>query len=99
LASKPVVTFLSGLASKPVVTVSSGLTSKPVVGFLIEPQNQGSVGFSVWALKPAAKVWWFGHQNRRDDFLVWTLKPIGLRFIGRTIKSTEGGRRGTHIEI
>jgi hypothetical protein len=45
LASKLVVTVFSSLASKLVATVSPGLASKPVVGFLVEPQNQGGVGF------------------------------------------------------
>jgi hypothetical protein len=35
----------AGLVSKPVATVSPGLASKPVVGFLVDPQNQGGVGF------------------------------------------------------
>jgi hypothetical protein len=63
LASKPTVTVFSGLTSKPVATVfsslasklvamiSPGLSSKPVVGFLVEPQNQGGVGFSGLSLK------------------------------------------------
>jgi hypothetical protein len=51
LVSKPVMTICFGLASKPVGTVSPGLTSKSEVGFLFEPQNQGSGGFSVLGLK------------------------------------------------
>jgi hypothetical protein len=43
--------FVSGLTSKLVVTVSPSLASKPVVGFLVEPQNQGGVGFSSLGLK------------------------------------------------
>jgi hypothetical protein len=42
---------VSGLTSKLVVTVSPGSASKPVVGFLVEPQNQGGVGFSSLGLK------------------------------------------------
>jgi hypothetical protein len=44
-ASKPAAMVFASLASKPVATVSPGLASKPVVGFLVEPQNQGGVGF------------------------------------------------------
>jgi hypothetical protein len=33
------------------VTVSPDLVSKPVVGFLVEPQNQGGVGFPDLAIK------------------------------------------------
>jgi hypothetical protein len=51
LASKPVASVFSSLASKLVVTVSPGLASKPLVGFLIEPQNQDSVGFPDLGLK------------------------------------------------
>jgi hypothetical protein len=57
LASKPVVTVFSSLASKLVATVSPGLASKPAVGFLVEPQNQGGVGFSGLASKPITLVW------------------------------------------
>jgi hypothetical protein len=38
-------------SSKLVATVSPGLASKPVVSFLIEPQNQGGVGFPDLGLK------------------------------------------------
>jgi hypothetical protein len=41
----------AGLVSKPVATVSPGLASKLVVGFLVEPQNQGGVGFLGLGLK------------------------------------------------
>jgi hypothetical protein len=57
LASKPAVTVFFSLASKLVATVSPDLASKPVVDFLVEPQNQGGGGFSVWASKPASLVW------------------------------------------
>jgi hypothetical protein len=69
LTSKPAAMFFTGLALKPVATVfssstlklvamvSPGLASKPVVSFLIEPQNKGGEGFSVWASKPTASVW------------------------------------------
>jgi hypothetical protein len=46
-----VATVFSGLASKSVVTVSPGLASKLEVGFLVEPQNQGGVGFPCLGLK------------------------------------------------
>jgi hypothetical protein len=51
LTSKPVTTIFSTLASKLVTTVSPGLASKSTVGFLVEPQNQGGVGFSSLGLK------------------------------------------------
>jgi hypothetical protein len=57
LTSKPVAMVFYSLASKLVVTVSPGLASKLAVGFLVEPQNQGGGGFSVWASKPATLVW------------------------------------------
>jgi hypothetical protein len=64
LASRPVVTVFSSLASKLVVIVSPGLASKPAVSFLVEPQNQGGVGFSGLSLKITATVSWFGPQNQ-----------------------------------
>jgi hypothetical protein len=63
LASKPVATVFSNLASKLVATVSPGLASKPVVGFLVEPQNQGGVGFFGLGLKIG-----------RSGLLIWTSK-------------------------
>jgi hypothetical protein len=76
----------------------------------IWPQNRWSVswlshktkvveGFPVWTSKPTALVWWFGPQNHRDGFLVWTSKPCRLRFVGCATKPTEGGQRGTRVEI
>jgi hypothetical protein len=56
-------------------------------------------GFPVWASKLTTLVWLFGPQNHRDDFLVWASKPSGLRFVGCATKSTEGGQRGTCVEI
>jgi hypothetical protein len=71
LASKPMSTVFSGLVSKLVATVSSGLASKPVVGFLVEPQNQGGVGFPSLGLKITTTVSWFALQNHvGDDLLV-----------------------------
>jgi hypothetical protein len=65
-----------------------GLASKPVVDFLVEPQNQGGGGFPGLGLK-----------NHRNGFLVWTSKSSGLQFVGCATKPTEGGRRGTRVEI
>jgi hypothetical protein len=79
--------------------ISPVLASKPVVGFLVELQNQGGGGFSVWASKLAALVYWFGHQNHRDGFLVWALKPSELQFVNCATKPTEGGQHGTRVEI
>jgi hypothetical protein len=56
LPSKPDVTVFTSLALKLVATVFPGLTSKLAVGFLVELQNQGGGGFSVWASKLAALV-------------------------------------------
>jgi hypothetical protein len=94
-----VATVSSGLASKPAAAVFSGLASKPAVGFLVEPQNQGGRGFSVWTSKPAALIWSFGPQNHRDGILIWASKPSRLRFVGCVTKPMEGGRRGSHVEI
>jgi hypothetical protein len=60
-----------GLASKPRSAVSPNLTSKPVV-----------LGFSVWASKPTATVWWFGPQKQAGyDLSVvpqnrWKMKTV-----------------------
>jgi hypothetical protein len=51
LASKPATMIFSSLVSKLVATVSLDLTSKSAVGFLVEPQNQGGVGFPGLDLK------------------------------------------------
>jgi hypothetical protein len=51
LASKPVATVSCGLASKPAVIVSPDLASKPAVDLLVEPQDQGGVGFPGLGLK------------------------------------------------
>jgi hypothetical protein len=56
-------------------------------------------GFPVWASKPAALVWCFGPQNHRGCFLDWASKPSRLQFVGCATKLTEGGQRGTHVEI
>jgi hypothetical protein len=107
LVSKPMVMFSSGLTSKPAATVFSSLTSKlvatispslalkPVVDFLVEPQNQGGGWFPGLGLKTDN----FGLVICRDSFLVCALKLSGFRFVGCATKLTEGGRRGTRVEI
>jgi hypothetical protein len=111
LASKPAVTVSAGLGSKPtttvffslpsklVATVSPGLSSKPAVGFLVETQNQGGGGFSGLGLKTGSTGLVILASKSPRWFLGWASKPSRLRFIGCATKSTEGGRRGTHIEI
>jgi hypothetical protein len=60
----------------------------------------GGFGFlPAWASKPAAPVWSFGRQNYRDGFLVWASKLSKFWFVGCAIKSMEGGRRGTRVEV
>jgi hypothetical protein len=56
-------TVFADLASKPVATVSPGLTSKPAVSFLVEPQNQGGVGFPGLGLKTGS-----------SDLVIWASK-------------------------
>jgi hypothetical protein len=99
LASELVATVFSSLASKQVVTVSPGLAAKPVVGFLVEPQNQGGGGFPGLSLKTGnlGLVIWTSKAVRR--FFGLCLKTMWARFVGCTTKPTEGGRRGTRIEI
>jgi hypothetical protein len=99
LASKPVVTVFSSLASKLVMTVSPGLASKPAIDFLVEPQNQGGGGFPSLGLKTGSfgLVIWVSKSLRQ--FLVLASKLSGLWFDGCTTKSTEGGQRGTRVEI
>jgi hypothetical protein len=88
LASKPVVTIFSSLASKLVATVSPSLASKLVVGFLVDPQNQGDGELLGFSLKIAS-----------SGLVIWASKSCRLRFVGCATKLTEGGRRGTRIEI
>jgi hypothetical protein len=76
---KTTVTDSPSLSLKSVATISPGLTSKSVVE-----------SFSVWVSKPVAMVYWFGHQNHGDDFLVWASKPSKLRFVGCATKPTGG---------
>jgi hypothetical protein len=103
LASKPAATVLSGLAlkllatvfsclaSKLVVTVSPGLASKPMVGFLVEPQNQGGVGFTGLGLKTGSSglVIWASKSPRR--FLGLGLKTKQAS-VCRLCHKTNGGR-------
>jgi hypothetical protein len=70
LASKPVVTVFSSLTSKLVTTVSPGLALEPVIGFLVEPQNQGGVGFLSLGLK-----------TDNFDLVIWASKSP-RRFLG-----------------
>jgi hypothetical protein len=67
-------TIFSSLASKLVATVSPVLASKPVIGFLVEPQNQGSVGFPGLGLKTGSSglVIWASKSLRQ--FLSLSLK-------------------------
>jgi hypothetical protein len=103
--------FVSGLALKPLRQFSLVWPQNQWRRFLpVWPQNWRLVswlslkpkvvqGFPVWTSKPTALVWLFGPQNHHDGFLVWASKPSGLQFIGCVIKPTEGGRRGTRVEI
>jgi hypothetical protein len=75
LASKPAATVFSSLASKLVATVSTGLASKPVVGFLVEPQNQGGVGFPGLGLKIS-----------NSGLVIWASKSP-QRFLGLGLKT------------
>jgi hypothetical protein len=110
LTSKPVVTISASLTSKPAAMVSDSLTSKPAMivssGLVSKPAAMVS---SSLASKPAVTVSRFGSYNRWlrfDDLclkitglLVCGSKPSGLQFVGCVTKPTEGGRRGTHVEI
>jgi hypothetical protein len=75
LTSKLVVMVFSSLASKLVATVSPGLALKPVIGFLVEPQNQGGVGFSGLGLKIGS-----------SDLVIWASKSP-RRFLGLDLKT------------
>jgi hypothetical protein len=99
LASKPVVTVFSSLASKLVVTVCPDLAPKLVVGFLVEPQNQGGGGFPDLGLKIGSSglVIWASKSQRR--FLGLGLKTKQAWVCRLRHKTTEGGRRGTRVEI
>jgi hypothetical protein len=73
-----VVTVSSGLATKPAAMIFAGLASKLVVGFLVEPQNQGGVGFPGLGLKTGSSGLVIWPQNHRDGFLVCASKSSGL---------------------
>jgi hypothetical protein len=91
LASKPAATVFSSLALNLVATVSPGLASKSAVGFLVEPQNQGGVGFLDLGLKTSSV-----------GLVIWSSKSL-WRFLGLGLKimwalvcrlhhKTDGGR-------
>jgi hypothetical protein len=46
--------------------------------FLVWPQNQGRRVLPVWPQNRRLRVFWFGHQNHHDVFLVWTSKLSDL---------------------
>jgi hypothetical protein len=75
LALKPVATVSCGLASKPAVIVSPDLASKPAVDLLVEPQDQGGVGFPGLGLKTGS----FG-------LVIWASKSP-RRFLGLDLKT------------
>jgi hypothetical protein len=56
--------------------------------FLVWPQNQGRWVLSVWPQNQRLLVFWFGHQNHRDVFLVYASKLNDLWFVGCAIKPT-----------
>jgi hypothetical protein len=69
-------------------TVFDGLASKPAAAV-----------FSSLASKLVGRVSRIGPQNHRDSFLVFASKSSGLRLVDYATKPTEGGRRGTRVEI
>jgi hypothetical protein len=81
----------SSLASKLVATVSLSLASKLTVGFLVEPQNQGGVGFPSLGLKTdnSGLMIWASKSPRR--FLGLCLKTKWAS-ICRLCHKTDGGR-------
>jgi hypothetical protein len=91
LESKPAMTVFSSLASKLVVTVSPGLASKPVVGFLVEPKNQGSTGFSGLGLKidSFGLVIW-ASKSLRLFLLVWPQNWWWVSWLSLKTKVVEG---------
>jgi hypothetical protein len=74
LVSKLVATVFSSLASKSVAMVSASLALKPMVDFLVEPQNQGGVGFLSLGLKTGS----YG-------LMIWALKSPQW-FLGLSLK-------------
>jgi hypothetical protein len=81
----------SSLASKLVATVSLSLASKLTVGFLVEPQNQGGVGFPSLGLKTdnSGLMIWASKSPRR--FLDLGLKTKQAS-VCRLRHKTDGGR-------
>jgi hypothetical protein len=67
--------------------------------FLVEPQNQGGEGFPGFDLKTGSSglVIWPSKSPRR--FLGLGLKTKWASVYDCATKPTEGGRRGTHVEI
>jgi hypothetical protein len=63
-----------------VVTGSSGLASKSAVGFLDEPQNQGSGGFSGLSVKTGSSglVIWVSKSPRRFIDLGFKIKQTSV---------------------
>jgi hypothetical protein len=100
LGSKPATTVFSCMVSKLVATVFPGLASKPVVGFLVEPQNQGGVGFPCLGLKTGSfgLVIWVSKSPRW--FLSLSLKTKWAS-VYRLRHKTDGGRsaRDTHRDL
>jgi hypothetical protein len=92
-------TVFVSLTSKLVATVFLDLTSKPVVNFLVEPQNQGGGGFPALGLKTGSfsLMIWISKSPQR--FLSLCLKTKWALVCRLRHKPTEGGRRGTRIEI
>jgi hypothetical protein len=99
LASKPTATIFSNLASKLVATISLGLASKPMVSFLVEPQNQGGGGFSGLDLKTGSSGLVILVSKLPRQFFGLGFKTKWVSVCRSCLKTTDGGRRGTHVEI
>jgi hypothetical protein len=83
-ASKPRSTVYQWFDFKTTRTVSLILTSKPVAS-----------DSPVWTSKLTA-IWWFMPHNYHNGFLLWALKPNGLRFVGCITKPTEDENGSGH---
>jgi hypothetical protein len=79
--------------------VCTGHVETRSTGFLVEPQNQGGGGFPGLGLKTGSSslVIWASKSLRR--FLGLGLKTKQTLVFGCATKLTEGGRRGTRVEI
>jgi hypothetical protein len=55
----------------------SGGWMMPCAILIVHVEETRSAGFSDWASKPVATVWWFVPQNHCDSFLVCVSKPRG----------------------